>query len=216
MNFFSFINHLPSGWRLGIAAAVGAVAAIFLRNADSASVHWMGVWLAFALTHLLLSWISLLTCDVHQAKKLAHSQDAGRATLSFFVLVATATSLIAIVLLYASAGEKSGSELMIHILMTLASVAAAWTIVHTTLAFKYAHLFYGHGGLDFPGDDDPEYMDFVYFSFVIGTTFQVSDIAISSSRIRRIAWLHGVLSFAFNTIIVALSINIISSLIQDK
>jgi uncharacterized membrane protein len=70
------------------------------------------------------------------------------------------------------------------------------------------------GGLEFPGNEEPAYMDFVYFSFVIGMTFQVSDVQITSKRIRQLAWIHGVLSFAFNTFIVALSINIIAGLIQ--
>jgi uncharacterized membrane protein len=90
---------------------------------------------------------------------------------------------------------------------------------------RYAHFYYcdmdGNdegkvlkpGGLEFPGDDEPDYLDFAYFSFVIGMTFQVSDVQITSKRIRRLSLMHAILSFAFNTIIVALSINIISGLI---
>lgn len=72
------------------------------------------------------------------------------------------------------------------------------------------------GGLEFPNEKKPDYLDFTYFAFVIGMTFQVSDVDITSKRIRRLAWMHGVLSFAFNTIIVALTINIISGLVQKK
>jgi uncharacterized membrane protein len=71
------------------------------------------------------------------------------------------------------------------------------------------------GGLEFPGNEDPDYLDFVYFSFVLGMTFQVSDVVITSKRIRQLATMHGLLSFAFNTAIVALSINVISGLVAQ-
>jgi uncharacterized membrane protein len=70
------------------------------------------------------------------------------------------------------------------------------------------------GGLDFLNEKRPDYLDFAYFSFVIGMTFQVSDVTVSSSRIRRLVLLHGLISFLFNTIIVALSINIIAGMVQ--
>jgi uncharacterized membrane protein len=88
-------------------------------------------------------------------------------------------------------------------------------------ASKYAHLYYGDHptrkneiakGLDIPGDESPDYMDFAYFAFVIGMTFQVSDIEINSKRMRRLVLMHGLISFIFNTVIVALSINVIVNL----
>jgi uncharacterized membrane protein len=97
-------------------------------------------------------------------------------------------------------------------------------IVPTVFSLRYAHKFYGDhpdegrdeiaGGLDFPGKDQrPDYLDFAYFSFVIGMTFQVSDVQITSRDFRSLVLLHGVLSFAFNTVILALTINTLSSLI---
>ena len=86
---------------------------------------------------------------------------------------------------------------------------------------RYAHIFYGDhetepaihaGGLIFPDEDKPDYFDFAYFSFVLGMTFQVSDIQVTSKRLRKLALLHGILSFGFNTIIVALTINVIAGL----
>jgi uncharacterized membrane protein len=105
----------------------------------------------------------------------------------------------------------------------MTAVVVSWWLVHTVFTMRYAHLFYtvtdGHrtptGGLEFPGDDkEPDYLDFVYFSFVIGMTFQVSDVEISSKQIRRLAWAHGLIAFAFNTAIEALSINVISGLVS--
>ena len=94
-------------------------------------------------------------------------------------------------------------------------------MVHTTFTFQYAHLFYSdhkddpnkHAeGLDFPSDKHPNYVDFAYFSFVLGMTFQVSDVQISAKGIRRIALVHGLLSFGLNTFVVALTINVIAGL----
>jgi len=101
------------------------------------------------------------------------------------------------------------------------AVAASWTLTHTTFSFRYAHLFYGDadadpgddGGLAFPGEPAPDYWDFLYFSFVIGMTCQVSDVQVTSHRIRRLALAHGVLSFLFNTIILALAVNLLASMV---
>ena len=107
---------------------------------------------------------------------------------------------------------------IVHLLLTLMTVIFSWTLVHTVYGFRYAHAFYGDsdepdvhqhaGGLIFPGDRPPDYFDFAYFSFVVGMTCQVSDVQITSRRMRRITLFHSVLSFGFNTIILALLINI--------
>jgi uncharacterized membrane protein len=97
----------------------------------------------------------------------------------------------------------------------------SWIMVHSIYTFHYAHMYYNDHkiipgqdayGLEFPGDAKPDYIDFAYFSFVIGCTFQVSDVEISSPRIRRVVLLHGLLSFALNTFVIALTINLIAGL----
>ena len=110
----------------------------------------------------------------------------------------------------------------LHLFMAVLAVIESWLLIHTVFTLRYAHVFYrleqeadveGSGrGLIFPGGDNPDYEDFAYFSFVIGMTCQVSDVNITSRFMRRLALLHGLLSFAFNTVILALSINIISGL----
>ena len=103
------------------------------------------------------------------------------------------------------------------VLIAVGSMISSWALVHTLYTFHYAHLYYktkGGKGLDYPGDEKPDYLDFAYFSFVMGCTFQVSDVEISSKEIRRVALFHGLLSFALNTFVVALTINIIAGLIH--
>ena len=96
------------------------------------------------------------------------------------------------------------------------TITLSWTFVHVILALHYAHEFYDEddgGGLQFPSDDQPVYWDFLYFSFVIGMTFTVSDVAITSRDFRKLALVHGMLSFGFNTVILALALNTVSTVL---
>ena len=97
----------------------------------------------------------------------------------------------------------------------------SWFLIHTIFTLRYAHIFYGDNeerphthaaGLKFPGDKNPDYFDFAYFAFVLGMTFQVSDVQITSNKLRRMAMWHGLLSFGYNTIMIALTINLIAGL----
>jgi uncharacterized membrane protein len=126
------------------------------------------------------------------------------------------------VLISVHKGESRG-HLTVHLLLTLLTVISSWMLVHTVFGLRYAHAFYGDsdqpgvhqhaGGLIFPGDRPPDYFDFAYFSFVVGMTCQVSDVQITSRRMRRLTLVHSVLSFGFNTIILALLINTVSGLL---
>jgi uncharacterized membrane protein len=101
------------------------------------------------------------------------------------------------------------------------ALATSWLLIHTIYAFHYAHRYYidrdaedgGRAGLDFPGALDPDYFDFLYFSFVIGMTSQVSDVQATSRDMRRITLIHSVLAFAFNMLVLALSINVVAGAI---
>jgi uncharacterized membrane protein len=108
-------------------------------------------------------------------------------------------------------------------MLGLATVVLSWSLMHTVFGLRYAHAFYGDsdepgenrhaGGLLFPGERMPDYFDFAYFSFVVGMTCQVSDVQITSHRMRRLTLLQSALAFGFNTIILALLINTVSSLL---
>jgi uncharacterized membrane protein len=103
--------------------------------------------------------------------------------------------------------------------LAMGTILLSWTFVHMIFSFHYAHEYYGErrdgkiGGLRFPDDPKPDYRDFLYFSLVIGMTSQVSDVAVTSKVIRRLAAVHGVLSFFFNLTVLALTVNMVSSLI---
>ena len=220
----SWLNRLEPHHRLVAALGVALLVYWWTSTRFDLPAQIMLTWLAYSLPVLLLTWFTILTAHPRQIRLLARLQDVNRVLIFFFVIVASSASLFAVIVLLQSAKGLSQAELLRHVLLSLASVFCAWWMVHTIFALRYAHLYYGEvqdnpgdesaGGLDFPEEKEPDYLDFVYFSFIIGMTCQVSDVQITSRRIRRLAWLHGILTFAYNTVIVALSINILSSLLE--
>jgi len=149
--------------------------------------------------------------------KKAQQEDGSRLFVSLFIILVTVSCFISVLMIIISTKDKQLDNSFIIIICMLA-ILASWCLVHTIYTFHYARLYYENGskgsGLEFPGDDKPDYLDFTYFSFVMGCTFQVSDVGISSKKIRRVALFHGLLSFVLNTFVVALTINIISGLIN--
>jgi uncharacterized membrane protein len=139
-------------------------------------------------------------------------QDDGRFAILIFTAAAAIASLIAIMVEIGQAGRTP-----LHIAFAVTTVVLSWVMVHTIFALHYAHEYYrqheaGHG-LSFPGDDKPDYWDFTYFAFVIGMTAQTSDVGITDRIVRRTAVAHGIISFIFNTALLALMVNIAASAI---
>jgi uncharacterized membrane protein len=215
--------RLDANYRLMIALFIGAIVFLCIHNKHETPVVILLTWISIASVIILLDWIIIATSHPREVRKIAKLQDSSRTIIFLFVLTASVTSLGAIIFLLRSSKKHTGS-VNEHILLAIGAVAISWWLVHTIFTLLYAHLYYDTdtddgrekevGGLNFPGNEEPDYLDFVYFSFVIGMTFQVSDVEISSRKIRRFALLHALLSFAFNTAILALSINVISGLVS--
>jgi uncharacterized membrane protein len=214
-------KYLDSQHRQFIALAA-ALVAYFLTRKLSMPIHIMLTWISYALSILILDWISILSKHPKDVRKAAKLEDSSVTFIFLFISASAFASLFAVVILLKSIKGSSPEQVTTHVIVSIASVVVSWWLTHTVFTLRYAHLFYSDidgkegydGGLEFPKEPEPDFMDFVYFSFVIGMTFQVSDVEISSRTIRRLAWAHGILSFVFNTVIVALSINIISGLFQ--
>ncbi|KAA6438994.1 DUF1345 domain-containing protein [Dyadobacter flavalbus] len=221
-----WINRLDAHHKLYISLFSGLIASFVSNGKFSMPVHIMLTWLAYALVSLLLSWITILSSHPAEVKKEVDAQDSSRTLIFLFTVTAASASIFAIlILLQSSSQTASQADLDGHIMLSLACVISSWWLVHTTFTMRYAHLYYRNlnnrgkktevsAGLDFPDDDQPDYLDFTYFSFVLGMTFQVSDVSVRSKEIRRLVLIHSLLSFAFNTVIIALSINIVSGLMQ--
>ena len=215
---------IDANYRLGIALLIAAVIFFLTRTHISTPSLILVTWLGFALTIIFMDWIIILTSHPQEVRRIAKIQDSSRLAIIAFTLTACIASMGSIYfLLKESKGAPHHKDE--HILLAIGAVVISWWLVHTIFTLLYAHLFYDTdtdegkplkvGGLDFPGGKDPDYLDFVYFSFVIGMTFQVSDVQIENRLIRRIALIHALIAFAFNTAILALSMNVISGLVSQ-
>lgn len=175
-------------------------------------------WCVYSGVNLFLDWLIILKNTANEVKKFAADKDSSKAFIFIFILFGALFSLLAVFILLLSV-KKNTTQFATQALLSVISVVLSWFLIHTVFTLRYAHLFYlklqkGQvKGLSFPGGQDPDYTDFAYFSFTIGMTFQVSDIEIVSKEIRKLALLQGILSFVFNTAIIALSINLISGLL---
>lgn len=219
-----FFFKLDANYRLMISLVVAVIVYFFCRSHTIPEVA-LACWIGCALTIILLDWIVIITSHPREVSKIAKLQDSSRRMLFIFIITASLVSLVAIIFLLKSVKGLSETAKNEHIALAISAVIVSWWLVHTVFTLKYAHMFYDTsmddgtplkvGGLEFPDTKEPDYLDFVYFAFVVGMTFQVSDVVITDRQIRRACLIHGVISFAFNTAIVALSINVISGLVSQ-
>jgi len=220
-----FFYRIDAHYRLIIALAVSAIVYLCFRNSVKTPALILICWIGCALTVILLNWIIIFSSHPREVKRIARLQDSSITFLFIFITTAAVISLGAIVYLLKSTKGLPDVAKNEHILLAITAVIISWWLLHTIYTLRYAHLYYDHdtdtdgitrgeGGLQFPGKDEPDYLDFVYFSFIVGMTFQVSDVNITSRRIRRVCAMHALLSFAFNTAILALSINVISGMVS--
>ncbi len=210
------IIKLRPGLFLAAAVAVLVSAVLFATCPDwRASTKLLIGWDAALLLYLAIVARLMAHGDHNRIRSRAALLDEGAFALLVLPVLAAVASLIA---LFAelSFARASGSPAF-HATLAILTIALSWTFIHTLFALHYAHDYYGEGeranGLEFPGKEKPDYWDFAYFSFVIGMTFQVSDVQVTNRLIRRLVVAHGALSFVFNTAILAVTVNLATSAI---
>jgi uncharacterized membrane protein len=200
--------------RTFIAIAVGIVAFFLLPASLRPVTRMLLGWDITITLYLLLVYTMVLRSGLAHIRRNAVLQDDGR-FLILLVIALGAFASIAAIVFELGASHRSVPELT----LSTVTIALSWATVHTAFALHYAHEYYRGakpGGLQFPSGDPHEnadYWDFVYFSFVIGMTAQVSDVGITDKTIRRTATAHGIVSFVYNTALVALMVNIAASAI---
>ena len=199
---------------LTVSAIVFVVACVVLSvlGVRLASALLLGFDLGALLFLSMLARMFSRATATHMARQ-AHCQDTGRRTTLW---VAVSVSIVVMVALFTEMHAAKGGGLA-SMGMAAASIVLSWLFMNTMYALHYAHGFYGefgkqHEGLEFPGTPQPDYWDFVYFAFVIGMCFQVSDVQITSHTLRHTALLHSVVAFFFNVFIIAISVNIAAGL----
>jgi uncharacterized membrane protein len=202
--------------RLMGAIVFGIAVAVLLPSYWSPTTRSLVGWDAGVAAYLLLVYILIARCDTEKIRSHAAREDEGRMGILVLTVFAALASLGAIVVELHGTGEhtRAGFELA----LATTTIVLSWVFIHTIFALHYAHDYYGESGvkqsgLNFPGDEPPDYLDFVYFSLVIGMTSQVSDVAVASRAIRRTVIAHGVVSFFFNVALLALMVNIAASAI---
>ncbi|MCY1166045.1 hypothetical protein D9M73_59640 [compost metagenome] len=179
-------------------------------------------WCVGVCIYLALAWWLCVRFDAKRTRARAQAQDEPSSVLFLVLLLATMACVAAITVLMQQSRGLSGLERGFNIGLSVFALALSWLFIQTIFTFRYAHRYYQEEqqgepdgpGLEFPGGLDPDYFDFLYYSHVVGMTSQVSDVQVTSREMRRLTLLHGVLSFAFNMLIVALSINVVAGLLQ--
>ncbi|EOY0475603.1 DUF1345 domain-containing protein [Acinetobacter baumannii] len=206
-----------------IALIFGVVVASLLAWLTSWkwSIILLASWNGSISLYLLHVWKLMRSADHSQMQQQAKKQDESKWVIMLIVLLAITMSLVAI-LVQLSQLPSGHYEKLGHVALALLTIISAWLFMHTVFALHYAHDFYmalsrneENGGLDFPGTEHPTYPDFLYFSYIIGTSAQTADVSITNKHMRLLNLFHAVLSFGFNTTILAICINVAAGFLTN-
>jgi uncharacterized membrane protein len=212
---FRVIRQRP---RLFVSALIGAATIFFMPGEWRLSSRMLIGWDIGVALYLILAFHLMASETVAQIRRRACEEDEGRLSMLFLTSAAALASVAAIVIELQSVPGHGTSHQPFDLGLATVTIFLSWLFTHTMFGLHYAHEYYDQnggkgGGLEFPGNEDPDYWDFAYFSFVIGMTCQVSDVGVSCRPIRRTAAAHGIVSFLFNTALLALTVNITASAI---
>ncbi len=204
--------------RLVASALLGIGAGLALPGSLHGLTRILLAWDTACLVFLILSAHMFSVPRPGGIAADAERQEKGEWTVFGFTVGAVTASFVAIIGEFSAVKDVPAGT---RAAMVAATLLLSWLMTHTVFALRYAHEYYELAGdegavargLEFPGDAAPDYWDFFYFSLVLGMTFQVSDVQITSRKLRRLATAHGLLGFLFNTVILALSVNIGAGLV---
>jgi uncharacterized membrane protein len=202
--------------RVSWSILLGVIAGIAVGLTTQWRYVPLAAWDVAGLVYIVWVWLTVLPMTTAATKAHALREDPGRVSSHVILITASLISLLAVGLLIAQPAGGTGMSQAAVALLGLVSVIIGWAVIHTTFALKYAALYYGNpeGGIDFNQNQPPKYSDFAYVAFTMGMTFQVSDTAIKSSKIRSNILRQGLLAYVFGTIIVATTINAVINLTQ--
>jgi len=208
--------------RLMVSIGLGLAVALLLPGPLHATTRGLLGWNAAVWLYLLLVARMMHRADEGHLRRSAVQQADGAPVVLLLAITAALASLAAIALELSDVRGSAGPGWQ-HMLLTLGTIVGSWLLLPLEFALAYASRYYGNAkavsGLCFPGDEDakpkqePDYIDFLYFAFTIAATSQTSDIAVTTRSMRRLVLVHSVLSFAFNTVLLALTINIVAGLL---
>jgi uncharacterized membrane protein len=209
------VRHRP---RLVVAVVTGALSLLVLPEHLPRTTRGLIAWDLGVGLYLILALVMMLRSDVDDMRRRASREDDGALVVLTLTVAAAVASIAAIFLELVNVSELARQEQTVRLALVIATIVLSWAYVHVAFALHYAHEFYDEDAgpqprLGFPATEEPDYADFLYFAFVIGMTSQTSDVAVSSSLIRRLVLIHGVIAFFFNTTLLAITINIAAGLV---
>jgi uncharacterized membrane protein len=200
-------------WHRMVAASLTGTLVAVLTQSTLWETWLLAGWLAGSMVYLVVVWWGMGQLDATQTRLRASILDPGSTALYFMIITIAWVSLMGVLLVTDSVKSQVGLLRWLHIALALATLATSWLLIQTVFALRYARRYYMENarGLIFPGEAEPTYLDFAYFSAVIGMTSQVADVGIAHSTMRRLVLLHGLVSFGFNLMVLALTLNLIAS-----
>jgi uncharacterized membrane protein len=209
---------VPPTLRLPIAAGAG-IAMGFLVPLHEVITRVLAGWNAAGLTYLALLLGMVVTAEADGIKRRAELDQRSRTIVLVLIVACSLAMMLAIVAQLSALSEAHGAYRTVKFTLAFTSILISWLVVHVVFGLFYAHEYHSSrrdkkagSGLKFPGETSPDYFDFLYFAMVIGMTAQTSDVQITARRLRRAATLHGMLSFVFNTAVIALVVNLTAQL----
>lgn len=205
------LARLRAWHRVLVASLAGGCVALLTRS-QVWETWLLSGWLAASMTYLVVVWWGVGRLDTAQTRLRASSLDPGSTALYMLILATSWVSLVGVLLVTDSITSSTGLTRWLQIGLALASLAAAWLLIQTMFALRYARRYYREDvrSLLFPGETQPTYLDFAYFAAVIGMTSQVADVGVAHPAMRRLVLLHGLVSFGFNLLVLALIINLLA------
>lgn len=212
-------HHISATTRLLIIALAGFGAFFALAPGSSLAISLALSWALAGCLYLGLTYIMMFFSNEEHIFTLSKKEDDGAAIILLIIILSAAASLITIVIILSGIKALPPHLAFRHISIVLGTFAISWLFVHTAFALHYAHVYYQEyertkaAPLLFASKPRPSYLDFLYFSMVIGMTCQTADVNIASSRMRFLAMLQGLTAFVFNTSLLALAINLIAGVV---
>lgn len=199
--------------RLLLTLLVGALAEGLVGLRYGRAVALLAGFNAGGLFLMAMTWLIIASSDHQRTRQRAAAEDPGRTLVYALVIASSVAGLLSGTLLARRVHQVAPTEAHELLALCLITVALSWALTHSAFTLRYAHLYYredgrGRGGVEFAGGEPPTYFDFAYLAFTVGMCFQVSDVTISNAQIRQAVLLHGVISFAYNTAILAFALNL--------
>ena len=219
----SLRDRLRARRRVVAAVLVGALLVVVLPLRLAGEIRLALAWDGAVLVYLVQALVLVRRSHPEEMRRQAMEEDVGVAGSLLVSLLAAALSLGTVGALLLASQDLPAHERVRHLVLCGATILLSWITVHTFFAIHYAHAYFEDAdgvpggpirkGLRFPSEEQPDYWDFVYYAFVVGMTAQVADVDITGREMRRATLVHGVISFAFNTVILAFAVNIAAGLI---